>query len=67
MKEGSMEMCYKVLFKISTDPDAINDILYRELARQAIDRLAELAVTHYKSVINIMGKLYHQFGKNTQV
>lgn len=68
MGAADVAMCRKVLEAMAGDGDgeAVGDLLYRELCRQAGDRLGELAVSHYKAVINALGKLYHQYCKNTQ-
>lgn len=36
MKDGTIDMCYRVLEKLAVDNEAASDILYRELCRQAI-------------------------------
>lgn len=59
-------MCSKVLSKLASGINIAGDILYRELCRQAIDKLVELTAHHYKAVINMLGKLYHNYCKNMQ-
>lgn len=64
MKDGNIEMYYDILSRVVTDEEAAGDLLFRELCRQVIEKIAIMAKVNYKAVVNMLSRLYQFYNKN---
>ena len=64
IKLKEIDVFYNVLTKLASDPEAAADLLFRELCRQIIEKLADMAQDNYKSVVNMLSRLYTFYLKN---
>ena len=64
IKLQDVEVFYNVLVKIATDAEAASDLLFRELCRQITEKISLLAKDYYKSIVNMLSRLYTFYNKN---